>query len=182
MGEITVMPLKIHSKLANKPLCSPPTSAGFTIIEVVIVTGLIILLASLLIINVDPVGSKKKSRDEKRMSDVSTIDRAISEFVADKKRYPDQSNILRQSTILPAGSSQLTSSKSGWIQEDLSSYSSLLPIDPLNDDLYHYYYIHNLNSYEVNAKLEILTTEMINDGGNDDSFYEIGNNLNLISP
>lgn len=140
------------------------------------------MLSSLAIINFDPIGNKKKARDQKRISDISTIDRAISEFVADKKRYPDQSNTLRQSTILPAGSSQLTGSESGWIQENLSSYTPLLPIDPVNDDSYHYYYIHNSNSYEINAKLEILNDEMANDGGNDPTFYEIGNNLNLISP
>lgn len=155
---------------------------GFTIIEIVIVTGLIIMLSTLAIINFDPIGNKKKARDEKRISDITTIDRAVSEFMVDKRRYPDQIDILRKSTILPAGSTQLTSSNKGWIQENLSSYVPMLPIDSLNDATYYYSYIHNLTSYEINAKLEVLTDEMVNDGGNDDTLYEIGNNLTLISP
>jgi type II secretory pathway pseudopilin PulG len=175
-----VMELKTHFSNLNKNLKN--SSNGFTIIEIVLVTGLILLLATILIIYVHPIENKKKSRDLKRISDIETIDRSISEFVADKKRYPDLSNTLRQSTILPAGSSQLTGSNTGWIKENLSSYISMLPIDPINDATYHYYYIHDVDGYELNAKLEILTIEMVEDGGNDDVTYEIGNNLNLISP
>jgi type II secretory pathway pseudopilin PulG len=155
---------------------------GFTIVEIVIVTLLITLLATLIILNVNPVDNKKKARDEKRISDISTLDRAISEFGLDKKRYPDQSDLLRKSTILPAGSTQLTGSNTGWIQENLSAYLPMLPIDPLNDATYFYSYKHDLTGYELNATLEILTTEMENDGGNDTASYEVGNNLNLISP
>jgi type II secretory pathway pseudopilin PulG len=174
------MVLKIHSSISNKNLKNYLN--GFTIVETVIVMGLIVFLGTLLFIYVDPVGNKAKAVDQKRISDLSVIDRAISEFVLNNKRYPDQPDILRQSTILPAGSSQLTSSNTGWIQENLSSYLPMLPIDPVNDNTYNYYYIHNTTGYELNAKLEILTSEMADDGGNDDTFYEIGNNLDLISP
>jgi type II secretory pathway pseudopilin PulG len=180
VGVAIVMQLKTHFSFLNKKLKNSPN--GFTIVEIVIVTGLLIMLSTLLVINLDPIGNKKKARDGKRISDISTIDTAISEFVADKKRYPDESDILRQSTILPGGSTQLTGSNMGWIKENLSSYISMLPIDPVNDDTYHYHYIHNATGYELNAKLEIFTSEMIDDGGNDNNFYEVGNNLNLISP
>lgn len=150
--------------------------------EIVIVLGLLVLLSTFLFINTDPVGNQKKARDNKRISDISTIDRAVSEFVVDKKRYPDQSEMLRQSTVLPGGSSQLTSSNMGWLQDNLSSYISFLPIDPINDITYQYSYIHDATGYEINAKLEIRLDQMTDDGGNDDTTYEVGNNLNLISP
>ncbi len=154
---------------------------GVTIIELVAVITLLLILTTLVVIFVDPVGHMKKSRDEKRLSDLSVIDRVISEFVLDNKRYPDQ-EILRKSNTLPAGSTDVAHANLGWIYDDLSAYNSMLPTDPLNDGDYYYSYFHNSTGYEINARLEILTDEMLNDGGNDLNLYEVGNNLNLISP
>lgn len=150
-----------------------------TLIEMIIVCSIIIMIVTLVTIYTDPAGKRKKARDEKRLSDVLTIDRAINEFVLDHKRYPDQSNILRKSTILPSGSVHISNSDKGWIFENLSSYIPMLPVDPINDETYYYSYFRNSVGYELNAKLEILVEEMINDGGNDPEYYEIGNNLNL---
>ncbi|MFH1899256.1 MAG: hypothetical protein ABIJ82_02180, partial [Patescibacteria group bacterium] len=115
-------------------------------------------------------------------SDISKIDRAISEFMLDKKYYPDTQGVLRLSTALPEGSTSLNKSNKGWIFDNLSSYIPMLPTDPLNDDIYYYSYIRGSSGYELDAKLESMVGEMINDGGNDSLMYEVGNNLNLISP
>jgi hypothetical protein len=105
----------------------------------------------------------------------------MSEFLLDNKRYPDQSNIIRKSNVLPAGSSDLSNSNPGWIYENLSSYTEKLPIDPLNDEDYFYSYIHDDTGYEISVKLEYYKEKMENDNGNDNFSYEIGTNLNLLS-
>ena len=155
---------------------------GLTLIELIAVVAIIAILATLVVVFVNPKTQMEKSRDEKRLSDLSIIDRTISEFVLDQKRYPDQENILRKSNTLPTGSTNLGSSNLGWIYDNLSAYNSMLPTDPKNDENYYYSYFHNSTGYEINARLEILTDEMANDGGNDTNLYEMGNNLNLISP
>ncbi len=155
---------------------------GMTILELVASMAILVILTTMLIVFIRPSEQIGKSRDEKRLSDLSVIDRAISEFVLDHKRYPDQENILRKSNTLPVGSSNVSNSNLGWILDNLSAYNSMLPIDPLNNDEYYYSYTHSSTGYEINAKLEMLLDEMIQDGGNDLNLYEIGNNLNLISP
>ena len=155
---------------------------GTTLLELVAVVAILLILTTALVFFINPSEQMKKARDKQRLSDMSTIDRAINEFLLDNKRYPDQEEILRISTSLPPGSSDLARSNLGWIHDNMSKYISNLPIDPLNNDEYYYSYFHDLTGYEINAKLEILNNEMINDGGNDPNMYELGNNLNLISP
>jgi prepilin-type N-terminal cleavage/methylation domain-containing protein len=155
---------------------------GFTIVELVIVIAVIMILVTASVVLIDPVAKKKRARDNKRLSDVSTIDRAINEYLLDKGDYPDQADTLRESTTLPLGSSALVNAVGGWIAADLSKYTSRLPIDPLNDGTYHYSYYHTVSSYELDAPLEYLTEEAQNDGGDDPQVYEMGNDLTLISP
>ena len=127
------------------------------------------------------VDSGAKARDQVRLSDISTLDRAISEFALDNKRYPDIVDIPRTSTSLPGGNSgPFESAYAGWIDEDLSAYIPKLPVDPINDVSYFYSYQHNATSYELNARLESLEEYMENDGGNNVGLYEIGNNLTLL--
>lgn len=180
--EIFAMVLKTPNQKVLPSQKSLTAEAGLTIIEVFIVSFVVLLLGVIAVVNFDPVGKRKKATDEKRLSDIATIDRAISEFVMDHKYYPDQENILRKSTVLPVGAIQLNAANKGWIFDNLSSYISMLPTDPVNDANRYYSYIHDATSYELNAKLEILTDEMLDDGGNDPNAYEVGNNLLLITP
>ena len=155
-----VMELLTRSKLA-----------GFTLVELILIMGILVLLISGAVVVVNPSEYLKKSRDNKRLSNLETLDRAINEFLLDNGRYPGTENILFSST-----------SPSGWIDEDLSQYTSVQPIDPSHDKGYYLMYFHNSNSYEVNAQVEYLFDEAANDGGDDPNMYELGNNLNLITP
>ena len=156
---------------------------GFTLIELVLVVGIILILASgVLFLFSGNRSYSDEARDVKRLSDLSLLERAINEYKLDKNALPDQAGIIRISTALPSGSIDLANSSSGWIEADLSEYTSRMPIDPVNNDEYYYVYTHNGASYEINARLEYLTEEMVNDGGNDNNVYETGDNLLLISP
>jgi len=155
---------------------------GYTIVELLAIVAVIAVLISVLIVNFDVLGNKKKARDVKRLSDIALLDRTISEYQMDNKVYPDMTNVLRISIALPSGNSQLETPVSGWIDENLANYTSKLPVDPINDQTYHYSYIHDNSGYEINARLETEIGQMQNDGGNDPTVYETGNNLLLISP
>ena len=170
------MPSKTHYK---KPV---PYSYGLTLVELVVVLSISLIIFGSVSLVIDPLSLKQKGRDNKRLSDISTLDRAVNEFMLDNKKYPDTSGVLRKSTILPVNADALVTSNFGWIQADLSPYISKLPIDPENNETFFYSYIHDDTSYEINAQMEIFTEKMTTDGGNDNARYEVGNNLLLISP
>ncbi len=155
---------------------------GVTIVELILVITLITILATTIMVILKPEEKKAKARDNKRLSDISLLDRVINEYLLDYSDYPDLFDVLRDSTTLPGTSVSLDTAAAGWIDEDLSEYTSRLPIDPINDVTYRYYYYHGDSGYELNAVMEYLTDEAVNDGGDDPARYEVGNELTLISP
>ena len=147
---------------------------AFTLLEIAIVTAVLLVLMGTVISLISPASSKGKARDNKRLSDVSTLDRAVNEYKLDYGQYPGQESFLYTSDIVPTGSPNIYSAVAGWIPVDLS--------DPINDTTYHYEYIHNTAGYEISTRLEQLTEEASSDGGNDPAKYEMGVNLLLITP
>lgn len=166
-------------RILNKSLSL--NSNGVSIVEIGIVVFILslIILSSILIIN--PAEQRQRAKDEKRLSDISTLDRAINEFNIDNESYPDQSDVLRVSYLLPLGNEgPLENSSTGWIQQDLSTYLQKLPTDPVNDSQFFYSYQRDSNGYEINARLEYYLDMAQNDGGNDLNVYEVGNDLTTI--
>jgi len=155
---------------------------GVTMTELIIVISLIAILATGSVLILKPGEKRAKARDNRRINDLSTLDRAINEFLLDYGDYPDLYLVQRDSTTLPGGGISVDNSSAGWIDADLSAYTSHLPVDPINDATYRYYYYRDMTSYELNAVIEYLTDEAANDGGDDPARYEIGNNLTLLSP
>lgn len=157
------------------------SQAGVTFLEITIVFAIVSIFLIAGTLSVNPVEKKREARDNKRITDLTTLDRAINEYVLDNGFYPDTINTLRSSNSLAVDDTDISSSSEGWINANLSAYTSRLPLDPINDETYRYYYIHNGSGYELNAVLEILS-EGESDGGNDALRFELGNNLTLISP
>ncbi len=151
-------------------------------VELIVVMAIIAILLTASVVILNPEEKKRRARDNKRFSDLNLLDRTINEYVLDTGFYPDSDDVLRDSTTLPAGNSALDSALGGWIDEDISDYTSRLPLDPINDSTYLYSYYHDESSYELNAVLEYFDEFALDDGGNDPDVYEIGNNLSLISP
>jgi len=96
------------------------------------------------------------------------------------KVYPDVKNTIRYSNVGISPETSVSSASGGWLNENMSGYLNLLPTDPLNTDEYRYIYIRDDLSYELNVKLEYFTDTMVNDTGNNNNLYEVGDNLNLL--
>lgn len=171
---ITAMELRILKPYKNE--------SGITFIEILIVIALIMIGMSVVYMTINPLTIRKRGRDEKRISDLSVLDSAISEYVLDTGQYPDVEDTLRTSTTLPDDSSGplVNSNGVGWIKEDLTGYLVMLPIDPINDATYKYSYQHTAHGYELNAVLEYNLELAQEDNGNNDSVYEIGNILTIL--
>ncbi|MBP6883703.1 MAG: type II secretion system protein [Candidatus Pacebacteria bacterium] len=58
---------------------------GFTLIEILVVIGIIAILATIVIIAINPSRQFKQARDTQRTSNVNAILNAIGQYVADNK-------------------------------------------------------------------------------------------------
>ncbi len=90
--------------------------SGFSLIELIIVIGIIALLTGIIINSINP--SKSKSRDSKRVSDMVNL-RLVLEFFFDRcKQYPPNITDLN------------TSSANGTCPSKLGTYISTIPTQP----------------------------------------------------
>ena len=165
------MELKIHKHL------------GFTLVELGIGVALLLVLTSFAVITLKPSEIYASGRDKKRISDISLLERMVSEYYVDHNEYPGVENVLYLSNLLPNGNiGPFQNPNTGWIGPgvDLSTYNVKLPTDPYNNDTYKYSYRYYNSTFEINAVLEVSNELMSNDGGDDNNVYEVGNDLTLL--
>lgn len=113
-------------------------TAGFTLIEIVLVIALIGVVATLLVSLVDPVRQFKKSNDAKRKADMHQLQAVFELYRADQNQYPD---------ILPPCGSELL--------VDTTVYMKKIPCDPKNSGQLQYSYVRlTPDTYTLTACLE----------------------------
>jgi len=153
---------------------------GFSLIEFIVVTAIILMLATSVLIYTNPVENRKKARDQRRLTDIAQLREAFEEFRADNNVYPDIKNMVRYSNIVVTNGSNVSNASGGWLDENMTGYLNLLPIDPINTDGYVYTYVRDDLSFELDCKLEYYSETMKQDNGNNPDLYEVGDNLNLL--
>lgn len=176
-----------------------PDDGGFTLIELLVVIAILGILATLVVLAINPAEAQKKGRDVTRLSDVATVRKAIDLAVAEGANLPG--TVATPFTGVSTGSRD-ASSTSNYLGMDVSKYLSVLPIDPrqtatvattISDGTTQiaagamiYSFKSNGKTYELNAYLESTDNAAVagNDGGTSATVYEIGTNpgLTLISP
>lgn len=157
----------------NTQLCfSPKNRAGFTLIEVLMVVGIISVLAVALIITINPGEIFREARDSTRIRDMSALEEALSLYEADVWRDPQMGQSQRVYISIPDTSQSCSSHISalpnlpegwsyrcvtednlynidgtGWIPVNLTDINlgspiSRLPVDPINDPEQGLYYAY----------------------------------------
>ena len=221
---------------------------GFTLLELLIVIGILGVLSVALVFVLNPAESLKKARDSQRISDLTTLKKAIEIYktnvrspllagstnagckgtslspgwdtATDKIYYSYPSDIggANQSAISATNLDGTTFSAgvvvqttkanlgnvdgTGWLPINFNlipggSPISALPVDPVNtlvdktapastDLVYRYVCYEKDLSFELNATLESAAftstdNKMSKDGGNNDSYYEVGTGLSVIT-
>lgn len=103
------------------------TQRGFTLVELMIVIGIIALIIGVLTASF--VDARRNARDRQRVADLAQIEFAVNAYREANRAYPDY----------PGG---IEVGRGNAIDVELSLFWDSEVEDPLNDDL-HYYYYHS---------------------------------------
>lgn len=103
--------------------------AGFTLIEILIVIGIIAILAAIVLVAVNPAEQFRKAGDAQRASNVNAILNAVGQYMVDNQGNPPSdipSGVANAANISDGGSD---------ICRDLvPNYIAALPADPEETD------------------------------------------------
>jgi|GEM_PF-515071 len=187
---------------------SPSSQKAFTLIELLIVIGILAILATVVLLVINPAQLIKQTRDANRLTELNQIDKALAlfeSFGGTNMGLPnnvyvsipcDQADFINLPVLSPgyvyACSSSANFRKtngSGWLPVDLTSIQSqagnlfsALPIDPINIVAGGLYYTYIKGSWALSAAMEserYTSANTINDGGLILNRFETGNHLSL---
>jgi len=145
----------------------------FTLIELLIVVGIIAVLSSVVVAGTS--AARAQARDNQRKADLATYQSALQLYFNAHKSYPLNS----QDCNVPGNclANQVLASLKN------EGYLDSLPVDPRNTDQFQYRYSNNSatngNEYKLYVALEKDVEAMINDGGTEDTAYEVFSTLGM---
>jgi prepilin-type N-terminal cleavage/methylation domain-containing protein len=70
----------------------PSNKKAFTLVEILVVIGIITVLSALVITALNPAQLRKSARDTNRKKDISIISSALEQYYADNNSYPNVGN------------------------------------------------------------------------------------------
>ncbi len=173
---------------------------GFTLIELVIVIGILAILATVVVLVLNPAQLLAQARDSQRLSDLGSVKSAIALYLSASASSTVTTNFGGSGTSCRTTfnaaacpftctcgtySTSTAVDGTGWANVKLTETSggsplSALPMDPSNSTTYYYAYAgrDTDNTFEIDAKLESTKyiPMMANsaDGGNNANYYETG--------
>ena len=153
---------------AHQSVGEPKLKRGFTLLEILLVIGIVAILAGIVIIAINPSKQLATVRNSQRKSDIKQVANAITQFYIDHSYYPASTTfsttILR--TICPTGAS--TSPAAGFdctnmlnLSELVPTYITAIPRDPSTTATAGYSAILVNNQPAVSAPLAELGVRVV---------------------
>ncbi len=163
MIQCIVSPIEKRNRNMKKRRFLTRSQQGFTFIEILVVTILIGVFASVVIVSF--VSSSVHTRDTRRKKDMAALQAAFEVYKLNTGAYPSHS--LCNSTATWPGC------RTPWVPGMTQDYISALPVDPKQNttsfigntstDTYTYNYIRTTNtSYHLLTRLENPEDPLIN--------------------
>lgn len=157
---------------------------AFTLVELLIVIGIIGILAVTLMLSLNPVEGQRKARDAKRIKDASVLQSVLEQAINDGLTVCN--SICRSS----GQANTEFSCSNNWLGVNVCTYARSIPGDPQNDrtgtctngagarqtGCTMAYYVQTSGAdYEINVRQESTSnaTKIAQDGGNSTYFFEL---------
>ncbi|HLC94548.1 MAG TPA: type II secretion system protein [Patescibacteria group bacterium] len=139
--------------------------SGFTLVELLIVIGIISFLIIALFININVSTIRMRARDAKRINDLRKISTALEEYFHTYGQYPPDyfcDTSRGDSTGPSCNPTGVTWAPSG-LAKIKPSFILTLPLDPLNNSEYYYTYepVVNEINYNVTSTNSIVNAYML---------------------
>lgn len=118
--------------------------SAFTLIELLVVIAVIGMLASITLISLQ--GARQKGRDSVRQQHLVTIQQALELYWDKYAKYPPESPWCDSSVGEVSGNCPPNPIQSAWsagsdLQDVVAEgFLSILPVDPINNATYYYWY------------------------------------------
>jgi len=129
---------------------------GFTLLEILVVIGIIAFLAAFVFVSLDPLTLFAESRNTRRWSDTNNLTTAIYRYTIDKSEYPAEiSDVEQQIGTAISGCNVLCTQASEScidLSDDLDEYLLELPVDPKNGTI-------NTTGYSIVKNNDIITVK-----------------------
>lgn len=176
------------------------TNKAFTLIELLVVLAILAVLIVTALIALNPTEGQRKSRDVKRLKDVSTLTAIIEQNITDGKA----AFCIAAAGCSSSGAGNNVASQpctSNWLGVDQCKYANTVPADPSNNvsrttitggtvatpttgsqsTVYRVKMVDE--KYEINVVQEASANanNVLSDGGNSTKWAEYGNDLTLLA-
>lgn len=137
------------------------TTSGFTLIEVILAIAIITIIATVVVVAINPTQRFQDARDAKRQTDIRMILKAVHQYRLDNRGvFPPESRLSETDAEKQLGlaTDDCDIDRGGCatgtmdcmdISGELAKYLKSIPEDPSNGDAEHTYYTVAVDDYNV---------------------------------
>jgi len=165
------------------------TKKGFTLLELLIVIGILAILSTTVVLVINPAQLLKKARDSQRISDLNTLKTAIAYYITETsspsigslysaQTYSDLAGVKCHANATVAPAVAYTTDGNGWVPINFDGMTGgspigSLPADPnitaidANPGRYYVYQVGSTTNYTFKLVANMESTYYTTGGGGD---------------